>query len=59
MIKLYLVDSGEKQRTVEVTENLKNELVDLDLSWFDGKDWCVMDCKELQDVLKSNGVELN
>ena len=59
MIKLFLVDSSEKQRTVEVTENLKNELVDLDLSWFDGKDWCVMDCKELQDVLKSNGVELN
>ncbi len=56
MIKLFLVDSEPTQRTIEVTEQLKNELVDLDLAWFDGKDWCVMDCEELMEVLKSNNI---
>jgi hypothetical protein len=57
-VTLHLVDSEPKQRTVEVTEKLKNELVDLDLAWFDGKDWCVMDCEELKEVLKANKIKL-
>lgn len=57
-VTLHLVDSEPEQRTIEVTERLKNELVDLDLAWFDGKDWCVMDCDELRKVFKANKIKL-
>ena len=57
-VTLHLVDSEPEQRKVEVTEKLKNELVDLDLAWFDGKDWCVMDCEELKKVFKANKIKI-
>jgi len=51
MITLHIVDNQTGQKTIEVTEEKKNELVDLDIAWFDGKDWCVMECDELRETL--------
>ncbi len=46
MITLYLTPS---QKIIDVTEEQKNKLVDLDLVWFDGKNWIGLECSELTE----------
>jgi len=43
MITIYGVPSQEAK---EITEAQKNDLVDLDLAWFDGKNWCFLECQD-------------
>jgi hypothetical protein len=55
-IKIYGVPSQEVK---EITEEQKNVLVDLDLAWFDGKDWCFIECADADEYFRTNINPLN
>lgn len=58
MNRITIFNNDVSIQAIDITEPQKNELVDLDLVFFDGKKWKFNDCEAMKDYLVANKIKV-